>query len=335
MKLSAFQVSSSKEMEGSAIAVNEQRFARNIVNVLSADEFGPVVDGAVGEFMKFIPGVRMDYTNGDPRLITLDGVPPSNVPISIGGFDVVSTGGGSHLSRQVALDQVSLNNVARLEVNRSPTPDVSGSALAGSVNFVPRSALLLGNWIFRGLGWEGGYRALLIALLALVTLSPLLARFQMPTAEKFARRQKDRGGIFSTSFRFFRLTNHQHTMKRLALLASTLLASSLFAAETSDAEVRARFQDLDTNHDGKLSPEEFKAFPAAARMPDLLLGNWIFRGLGWEGGCRSGAGRNAHERNLPGRRRPGLHRHSRKRLRHFGRTARGAEHRPAQRTLKV
>lgn len=140
VKLGAFQVSSSKEMEGAAIAVNEQRFAKNIVNVLSADEFGPIVDGAVGEFMKFLPGVRMDYVNGDPRLMTLDGVPPSNVPISIGGFDVVSTGGSSNMSRQVALDQVSLNNVARMEVNRSPTPDVSGSALAGSVNFVPRSA---------------------------------------------------------------------------------------------------------------------------------------------------------------------------------------------------
>lgn len=140
VSLDAFRVSSSREMEGSALAVNEQRFARNIVNVLAADEFGPVVDGAVGEFMKFMPGVRMDYTNGDPRLITLDGVPPSNVPVSMGGFDVVSTGGGSNLSRQVALDQVSLNNVARVEVNRSPTPDTSGSALAGSVNFVPRSA---------------------------------------------------------------------------------------------------------------------------------------------------------------------------------------------------
>lgn len=58
VKLGAFQVTSSKEMEGSAIAVNEQRFAKNIVNVLSADEFGPIVDGAIGEFMKFIPGVR-------------------------------------------------------------------------------------------------------------------------------------------------------------------------------------------------------------------------------------------------------------------------------------
>jgi TonB-dependent receptor len=140
VKLSAFQVSSSKEMEGAAIAMNEQRFAKNIVNVLSAEEFGPVVDGAIGEFLKFIPGVRMDYNNGDPRMINLDGVPTQNVPVMVGGFDVVSTGGSMNVSRLVALDQVSLNNTARVEVNRSPTPDMSGSALAGSVNFVPRSA---------------------------------------------------------------------------------------------------------------------------------------------------------------------------------------------------
>jgi TonB-dependent receptor len=140
VKLGAFEVTSSREMEGSALAVNEQRFARNIVNVVSADEFGPVVDGAIGEFMKFIPGVRMNYVNGDPRLISIDGAPPNNVPISIGGFDIATAGGGSNMARHVPLDQVSLNNVSRFEVTRSPTPDVSGSALAGSVNLVPRSA---------------------------------------------------------------------------------------------------------------------------------------------------------------------------------------------------
>lgn len=140
VKLGAFQVSSSREMESSAIAVNEQRFAKNIVNVLSADEFGTVVDGAVGEFMKFLPGIRMNYVDGDPRLISLDGVPANNVPVSVGGFDLATAGGGSNMARHVPLDQISLNNVARMEVNRSPTPDVSGSALAGSVNLVPRSS---------------------------------------------------------------------------------------------------------------------------------------------------------------------------------------------------
>jgi len=57
VRLDQFVVASSKEMEGAAIAINEQRFARNIVNVVSADEFGTIADGSIGEFMKFLPGI--------------------------------------------------------------------------------------------------------------------------------------------------------------------------------------------------------------------------------------------------------------------------------------
>ena len=139
VKLGAVQVSSSREMEGSAIAINEQRFARNIVNVVSADEFGTIADGSIGEFMKFLPGITSDYTGGDARRFSISGVPAGNVPISMDGFDMASaTGAGT--GRQIELDQVSINSVSRIEINRSPTPETAGSALAGSVNFVPRSA---------------------------------------------------------------------------------------------------------------------------------------------------------------------------------------------------
>ncbi len=139
VKLDAFTVSSSKEMDGAAIAINEQRFAKNIVNVVSADEFGTIADGSIGEFMKFLPGITSDYTGGDARRFSINGVPADNVPISMGGFDMASAAGAG-TGRQVELDQVSINNVARIEVNRAPTPETSGSSLAGSVNFVPRSA---------------------------------------------------------------------------------------------------------------------------------------------------------------------------------------------------
>jgi iron complex outermembrane receptor protein len=66
-------------------------------------------------------------------------VPEDNVPISLGGFEMASAAGAG-TRRAVELDQVSINNVSRIEINRSPTPDTPGSALAGSVNFVPRSA---------------------------------------------------------------------------------------------------------------------------------------------------------------------------------------------------
>ena len=139
IKLDAFNVTSSKEMDAASLAINEQRFAKNITNVVSADEFGTIADGSVGEFMKFLPGITSDYTGGDARRFSISGVPAGNVPISMGGFDMASAAGGG-TTRAVELDQVSINSVSRVEVNRSPTPEQPGSALAGSVNFVPRSA---------------------------------------------------------------------------------------------------------------------------------------------------------------------------------------------------
>ena len=139
VKLGDFVVSSSKEMDGAALAINEQRFASNIVNVVAADEFGTIADGSIGEFMKFLPGITSDYTGGDARRFSINGVPADNVPISMGGFDMASAAGAG-TRRAVELDQVSINNVSRIEINRAPTPETSGSSLAGSVNFVPRSS---------------------------------------------------------------------------------------------------------------------------------------------------------------------------------------------------
>ena len=137
--LDAFSVTASKEMNGAAIAINEQRFADNFKTVVSADEFGTQPEGNVGEFMKFLPGVSIDYNGGEPRVISLNGAPSNNVPITVGGFGLASASSGN-TNRQVELEQMSVNNLSRIEVNFSPTPETSGSALAGSVNLVPRQA---------------------------------------------------------------------------------------------------------------------------------------------------------------------------------------------------
>ncbi|MBM3855471.1 MAG: hypothetical protein FJ399_20335, partial [Verrucomicrobia bacterium] len=143
VKLGEYVVSASKEMEGAAIAINEQRFAANIVNVVAADEFGSMAEGNVAEFMKFLPGITMNVgESGDANSVSINGVSPGNVPITVGGFDLASANQffGSGTGREVNLDQVSLNSLARIEVAYTPTPEITGSALAGSVNMVPRSA---------------------------------------------------------------------------------------------------------------------------------------------------------------------------------------------------
>ena len=142
VRLSKFLVEASREMTGAALAINEQRFAPNIKTVVSTDEFGMVAEGNAGEFLKFMPGVSVDSSGpgGNSRLVSINGVPPNNVPVTIGGFDLASGGAPNQTSRAVEIDMVSINNISRIEVSFSPTPETSGSALAGSINMVPRSA---------------------------------------------------------------------------------------------------------------------------------------------------------------------------------------------------
>jgi iron complex outermembrane receptor protein len=142
IKLDAFVVSTSREMSGASLAINEQRFAPNLRTILSSDEFGTIAEANTGEFMKFMPGVNIEIAGGNARGVSLNGVPGPYVPITYGGFALASaTGSGNGgTSRQVALDTVSINNLSRVEVTFSPTPESPGSALAGTVNFVPRSS---------------------------------------------------------------------------------------------------------------------------------------------------------------------------------------------------
>ena len=148
VKLEQFVVSTSKEMAASAVAINEQRFASNLKTVVSTDEFGTVAEGHVGEFLKFLPGVTMDYAGGNAREISINGAPADNVPVTLDGFSLATAISG--IARASAVDMVSINGISRVEVSFSPTPDTSGAALAGSVNMIPRSAFERSRPVFNG-----------------------------------------------------------------------------------------------------------------------------------------------------------------------------------------
>jgi hypothetical protein len=139
VKLDAFTVASKREMDSAAIAINEQRFAMNIKNVVNTDAFGDIAEGNIGDFVKFLPGVTIDYVSPDARTISVRGVAANYTPITINGNPMASANSSS-AGRTQELEQVSLNNASRVEVSKSRTPDVSANALGGSVNLVPRSA---------------------------------------------------------------------------------------------------------------------------------------------------------------------------------------------------
>jgi TonB-dependent receptor len=96
-----------------------------------------------------LPGITMDYRGGDPREISMNGVPSGYVPVTIGGFNL-ATSEVSGTGRNVELNAVSINTLSRIEAVYSPTPESPGSALAGSVNLVPRSAFERARPVFNG-----------------------------------------------------------------------------------------------------------------------------------------------------------------------------------------
>ncbi len=139
IQLEKFQVSSSREMAGSALAINEQRFAPNIKQVVSTEQFGNVAQGNTAEFLKFLPGITISYTGGNARGMSIEGVPSDYVPVTIDSFNLASADGGK-TNRTVMADMVSINNLSRIEVLNTPTPESPASALAGTVNMVTRSS---------------------------------------------------------------------------------------------------------------------------------------------------------------------------------------------------
>ncbi|MCX6956812.1 MAG: carboxypeptidase regulatory-like domain-containing protein, partial [Verrucomicrobia bacterium] len=139
VKLDVFNVSTTRETNATNIATNEQRFAPNIKNVVSSDAFGDVTEGNVGEFVKYLPGVTVDYVAADVRTISVRGFADNFTNVTSDGARMASSASGSTI-RTFELEQVSINNISRVEVTKVPTPDQAADSLGGSVNMVSRSA---------------------------------------------------------------------------------------------------------------------------------------------------------------------------------------------------
>jgi len=141
--LTQFVVQSQRETDATAIAINEQRFAPNRMDVVSTDAFGEINQGNIGEFVKFLPGISLDVKDGNsPSGIMVRGFDPNYTVVTMDGGQLASTNiaNTQTMSRQFVLENANINNVARIELVKLPTPDMSANVLGGSVNFVSRNA---------------------------------------------------------------------------------------------------------------------------------------------------------------------------------------------------
>ena len=131
------------EREGNAKAIMEQRRSMNLTNSVSSDFFGDVAEGSVGEFLKNVPGVDVDYVGPDARGPRLRGLDPQYVGVSVDGMKLASADGSQGVgggARSFSFDQVSVNSLDRIEVNYTTSADQDADAPAGTINLKTKRA---------------------------------------------------------------------------------------------------------------------------------------------------------------------------------------------------
>ena len=142
VQLGEFVVST--EREGQAKAVSEQKQAMNVKNVVAADNFGDIAEGNVGEFLKFLPGVTLDYVETDTRAARMGGMEARYGYVTLDGNAMANTVAGASFgadSRQFEFEAFSINNIESIEVNKTLSADMPADAPAGTINLRTKSAL--------------------------------------------------------------------------------------------------------------------------------------------------------------------------------------------------
>ena len=140
ISLGKFEVST--EREGNAKAIMEQRAALNMKNVVASDNFGDVTGGNIGEFMKYIPGIVIDYNNADARAVRISGLDPKYAAVSIDGMRMATAASAAFggTSRQFEFEQASITSIESIEVNKTLTASMDADAPAGTMNLRSKNA---------------------------------------------------------------------------------------------------------------------------------------------------------------------------------------------------
>ncbi len=134
LKLDSFVVESTA-LSAAAAAVNEQKMAPNIKNVVVLDEVGDLGDGNIGEYLKYTPGISIVFAPQTAGSASIRGLPASGVVFMVDGAEVSSPSA----DRSFDLAASSSGSVDRIEVTKVPTPDRPANAVGGTVNIIGKS----------------------------------------------------------------------------------------------------------------------------------------------------------------------------------------------------
>ena len=121
---------------GQRRAINQQKNNFNLTNVVSADQVGKFPDSNIGDALKRINGINVQYDQGEARFGQVRGTSPDLTSVSVNGNRLPSAEGDA---RNVQLDLIPSDMIQTIEVNKVVTADMDGDAIGGAINLVTKN----------------------------------------------------------------------------------------------------------------------------------------------------------------------------------------------------
>lgn len=120
--------------DGQAAAIMDRRVAVNAKNVVTADNYGLLTMGDVGEFLKSMPGLSLDYTEVDATAVRIGGLDPKYSTFTTDGFRMATATSNNNNGRQNSFEQMSITGIAAIELNNTLTASMDADAPGGNIN---------------------------------------------------------------------------------------------------------------------------------------------------------------------------------------------------------
>lgn len=118
---------------GYAKALQEQKNAPNIKNVVSSDMFQLFPDRNAAETAARIPGVSISYDQGEGEFVQIRGIGPEYNSLTINGQRIPAP--DPDAGRSVGMDLLNQDLIENIIVTKASTPEIDGDAIGGNINF--------------------------------------------------------------------------------------------------------------------------------------------------------------------------------------------------------
>jgi len=122
---------------GQAEAINEERTADNILQVLPANVITSLPNANIADAVGRLPSVTLERDEGEGKYVQIRGTEPRLSNVTIDGINVPSPESGV---RQIKLDVLASDLVSEVEINKTLQANMDGDGIGGSVNLKTKTA---------------------------------------------------------------------------------------------------------------------------------------------------------------------------------------------------